>query len=585
MHMHTALAAFLLCFMGAQLATAMPKGEFTQISVADLTDDRYVGRDVMLSGIVDDAIRDEIDKKIALLAVNDNGNVALVPIRAAKLSDREISSYIGACVRIKCRCFFAPSLNRHVFGYLLTPYDVQILTPSSTDYSALPSVSELKNLLPSKISSMGRHRAIGRVRAVWGGNRILLTTDFGTQCLVQLRELPPPKYGDTVEVVGIPETDLYRINMNRASWRHVEAPNIPINEPVSIPTNGIVSHHDGHVYYEAQYYGRPVRLRGKVLNSPTSSNDNIIYLECEGASAAVDFSSLTNATTRLSVGAIADVTGVCIFDIENWQPGAILPHINGYRIVPRKLDDIVIVSPPPWWTAGKFLVVVSILSVGLCFTVYRITVQRHFSRLRLFDRTRLSIDLHDSVSQNLTSVSLQINAAMNLVKVNPDKATHRLEVAARTIDSCHDELRACIADLRENALGCSTMAEAINLVLAPYFTHADISVRFHVQRHLLDDNLTHAVLRIVRELVVNAIRHGHAKNIRVAGSTENSHLLFSVTDNGDGFNTETIPGITEGHFGLAGIKERVKMIGGSVDIKSSPGHGTRIAITLTGTQS
>ena len=88
------------------------------------------------------------------------------------------------------------------------------------------------------------------------------------------------------------------------------------------------------------------------------------------------------------------------------------------------------------------------------------------------------------------------------------------------------------------------------------------------------------MLRIIRELVVNAIRHGGAKSIKVAGEYHDGTVSFSVRDNGFGFDPATAPGPLQGHFGLQGVRERLDKFNGNLMIDSRPGKGTRIFVTL-----
>ena len=85
----------------------------------------------------------------------------------------------------------------------------------------------------------------------------------------------------------------------------------------------------------------------------------------------------------------------------------------------------------------------------------------------------------------------------------------------------------------------------------------------------------------MRELVVNAIRHGKADRIRIAGSIEGRKLLLSVHDNGCGFKPDSAPGIAEGHFGLQGIRERIDELGGTFEIASAPGKGAKAKVVMT----
>ena len=85
---------------------------------------------------------------------------------------------------------------------------------------------------------------------------------------------------------------------------------------------------------------------------------------------------------------------------------------------------------------------------------------------------------------------------------------------------------------------------------------------------------------MIRELVINAVRHGEARHVDVRGDLDSQQLVFSVTDDGKGFNPENRPGQRDGHFGLQGIQERLNRLDGHMDITSTPGSGTCVTITI-----
>ena len=123
--------------------------------------------------------------------------------------------------------------------------------------------------------------------------------------------------------------------------------------------------------------------------------------------------------------------------------------------------------------------------------------------------------------------------------------------------------------------------EAIRRTLAPFIGEVALQIRFNVPRRDLSDDTAHALMRIIRELASNATRHGKAKTIRIAGALENGRLLFSVSDDGAGFDPQRHPGGDEGHFGLDGIRERIENLGGSMEIESAPDKGSTIRISMT----
>lgn len=136
-------------------------------------------------------------------------------------------------------------------------------------------------------------------------------------------------------------------------------------------------------------------------------------------------------------------------------------------------------------------------------------------------------------------------------------------------------------DLRNQTLDDVSMDEAIRRTLAPHLAGASLAVRFDVARELFSDNTALSILRIIRELTLNAVRHGKATAVKVAGCIEGNKLMFSVKDNGQGFDPSNVPGVEAGHFGIQGISERVESLGGALTIDSRRDTGTRVGISIT----
>jgi signal transduction histidine kinase len=141
-------------------------------------------------------------------------------------------------------------------------------------------------------------------------------------------------------------------------------------------------------------------------------------------------------------------------------------------------------------------------------------------------------------------------------------------------------LRNCLWDLRNLSLDERNLETAIRKTLAPHTRDTQIEVSFDVPRTRLSDNTAHAILRIIRELVLNAVRHGRASVIRIVGGIDGEFLRFSVIDNGCGFDPDNCSGIMQGHFGLEGIRERAGLLSGALTIESSPGKGTAATVTI-----
>ena len=124
------------------------------------------------------------------------------------------------------------------------------------------------------------------------------------------------------------------------------------------------------------------------------------------------------------------------------------------------------------------------------------------------------------------------------------------------------------------------MTEAVAETVRPHIGKTKLLVRFNVPRSRLSDSSAHAVLCIVRELAVNAVRHGHATDIRIAGEFKDGQIRFSVRDNGGGFDPDSRPGSAQGHFGLLGVNERISAFKGTLKIDSAIGKGTKATVIL-----
>ena len=148
------------------------------------------------------------------------------------------------------------------------------------------------------------------------------------------------------------------------------------------------------------------------------------------------------------------------------------------------------------------------------------------------------------------------------------------------LQSCRTELKNCLFDLRNDTLAEKTFDAAIRRTLAPFADQVEISVRFNVSRARFDDAVAHAILAIVRELVANAIRHGHAWTVKVAGALDKDELLFSVRDDGCGFDPEHRKRSDDGHFGLDGICERLENLNGSLEFAPAPNGGTKAVVRI-----
>ena len=284
-------------------------------------------------------------------------------------------------------------------------------------------------------------------------------------------------------------------------------------------------------------------------------------------------------------GSTIAAKGLCVATFEGDSGSAIFPKFRHFTLYPSSPGDIRILSKASWWTPLKLLCIIGTLTVIIVAILIRnriITVVSERRGRELYEekighalaeqkveeRTRLAVELHDSLSQTLTGISLLLDSG-------------EIETAKTMMTSCRGELRRCLWDLRSRTFEEKDLTEAILRTITPHLNGCEASVRFNVPCEKLSEPLTHAILRIVRELVVNAVLHGRARHIRIAGESHDSVVSFSVADDGTGFDPATAPGPQQGHFGLLGIAERVENFNGTFKIESAPGKGAKFTVTLT----
>jgi two-component system NarL family sensor kinase len=193
---------------------------------------------------------------------------------------------------------------------------------------------------------------------------------------------------------------------------------------------------------------------------------------------------------------------------------------------------------------------------------------------RTEERTRLARDIHDTLAQRLTAIGLHLEAAMDQIP----RSTAAFAAMRRALEQSRsglDEARRSIVQLRA-PLGQS-WRETLDST-AHLFT-AETGIRVHLRSADLPDldaAVEGEVLGIVREALTNVRKHAEATDVELSIRAGKSGFEVQVADNGRGFN----PRRRTSGFGLLGMRERAQAVGGRLRIASSPGHGTRIVLTM-----
>ena len=569
---------------------------------SQLFDGKHDFRLCRFSGTLRDVAYNETDPYWLMLAIcNREGRVfATVPISRTDDFHR-LEKTIGSEVSITGICVpydHSPRLQTgRIFKIAAMP-SIDILPGPKDETPSPPSVDDIRTAQPSDVATLGRHRATGHIVAAWQANRALLRTENGDFIGLEFAQKNRlPHYGERVEAVGLPESDLFRINLINSTWKPLPGSSLPSERPTKVSPRTMTVDKNGNRRVNCTYHGHAITVSGIVRSLSSDPSDRRMYVESESCVVPVNADATPSAFDGVTVGCKVEISGTCVIDVDAPRLNSAIPRILGFTVVIHSPGDVNIRSRPSWWTSDRLMILVGTLLAALLAilvwntTLRRLaekrgkelsaeTVARVTSELKVYERTRLAVELHDSLAQNLTGVSMEIDTAVRLSREDPALLHDHLTVASRALKSCRDELRNCLWDMRHEALESDDMESAIRQTLAPHTAGVDLSIRFKVPRDRLSDNTAHAILRIVRELTVNAVRHGKATAIRVAGSIEGKRLLFSVRDNGCGFDPASCPGDEQGHYGLLGIRERVNSFEGTMRIESAPGKGAKTTICI-----
>lgn len=555
-----------------------------------------------LRGVVSDAFLDDVDPNFLYLIIYFDGHYFPVSLKIDDSDPKPMLNLTGREVEVMGLIRSTSEIiSRAYLGRMLCVdgiSNVKTLDGAPNPFDA-PMLDLPEYNQPEELVHLGKRRIKGRVIAVWGGNEAYIQQSTGRPIRASFPNgIKMPAYDDEVEVVGHIGTDTFSILLSHAIWRPCKQTGTherivkDVNFDDVFRENRFGAHPINH-----KFNGRTLRVQGRV-GSIAGIDKGRFQIEHSDKQITIDASSIPpSALEEVERGGVVEVVGTCVVDADKWQESDIFPRVRGLLLVPNLPEDIRIVARAPWLTPARTRAILLIFSG--CLLVFLIwnrllwlkafrrgkalstaTLAQAEADMRTRERTRLAVELHDSLVQSLAGVIMELETAHRLVPEGDDQITPHLGRAEKMLRSCHADLRNCLWDLRSEALEEKDMKSAIARTLVPHVKDIALDIRFNVSRVLLSDNTTYMILRAVRELVLNGIKHGHAKHIKIAGAIENDKLLISVRDDGVGFDEDIAPGVLDGHFGLEGIRERLRNLSGTFEITGAPGKGTRAVITI-----
>ena len=257
-----------------------------------------------------------------------------------------------------------------------------------------------------------------------------------------------------------------------------------------------------------------------------------------------------------------------------------------------KLDFTIL---PAYYQTNWFRALCAAVFLALVWALYQLRLRQLAKQFnlrleeRVGERTRIARDLHDTLLQSFHGVMLHFQTGINLLSANPaeprtaearkalEKAMHQAKHAIVEGREAIQGLRSSVVETNDLALAMRTLGEelAANANSTAFQVHVEGTPR-DLHPILRDD-----VYRITGESIRNAFRHADAKQIEVEIHYDDRRLRVRVRDDGKGIDPKLLSdGEPEGHFGLRGMRERAKLIGGKLTVWSELDAGTEVELSI-----
>lgn len=197
------------------------------------------------------------------------------------------------------------------------------------------------------------------------------------------------------------------------------------------------------------------------------------------------------------------------------------------------------------------------------------------------ERNRLAREIHDSLAQGLTATALQLESADSMLGEDSGAQSIRrpLHRALSLTRSNLEDARRSVLDLRAAPLEGRPLVEALRALVENWESETGIIARFKAVNagRPLPPRTEVALYRICQEALSNVVRHAEAERVTVRLVATPDQVRLVVEDDGRGFDASKV---SEDRYGLTGMNERTKMLGGKLEVASKTGKGTRVEVTV-----
>jgi two-component system, NarL family, sensor kinase len=301
------------------------------------------------------------------------------------------------------------------------------------------------------------------------------------------------------------------------------------------------------------------------------------------------------------------MAGGSCYCLDTFRSGDLSGAANVNVVTCTRLKDLVdgtdglrYHSSIPLYAHGKKLGVLNVASPGwrelspddlrLLYTIGDL-ISISIERARLFarsaeygaveERNRLAREIHDTLAQGLAAIALQLETADALLEAGTDPARARqaVEQSLSLIRANLEEARRSVLDLRAAPLEGRSLAQVLKQMANDATTQWNLQAKLDVTggNRPLPLRVETGLYRIAQEALTNVHRHAEAKHVVIRLVATPDRVELSIQDDGRGFDPTRVP---KGRYGLIGLRERVKLLGGKLNVDSYTGKGTRLEVIV-----
>lgn len=195
------------------------------------------------------------------------------------------------------------------------------------------------------------------------------------------------------------------------------------------------------------------------------------------------------------------------------------------------------------------------------------------------ERNRLAGELHDVLAHSFSALTVELEAVRSLWSQNQNRAYEMLTSALNTANSGLDEARRAVRAIRAQPLETFGLAGAVHRLAVDASKRGNLALLWGISGDFNDlpEDIEQCVYRVAQEAISNVLQHANARKLGVVLQKQDGFVLLEITDDGVGF--ETGPALANG-FGLQGMLDRTKQLGGMCEILSTPNDGTTVRLRL-----